>query len=169
MKLTYKNGTEIYSEIGDNIVGVIEYGIAGKGFYQNPLKKISVTRHEIETHSVNWKPYIKKQLWRLKNHEKVKVLVEIEPLAITTKNFKDDVSKEIETMLVLLRNVYDAIEMNHLTDSKMVVNYVDTGNIDFKKSLGKRIFGYLQAKDQTFRNKVIKRQNRWRRKQKSNQ
>lgn len=87
----------------------------------------------------------------------------------TTINFKEDTGKEIETMLGLLRQVYDAFEMNHLTDSKMVVDYVDTGNIDFKKSLGKRIFGYLQAKDQTFRNKVIKRQNRWRRKQKSNQ
>ncbi len=87
----------------------------------------------------------------------------------TTINFKEDTGKEIETMLGLLRQVYDAFEMNHLTDFKMVENYVGTGNVDFKRSLGSRIFGYLQAKDQIFRNKVIKRQNWWRRKQKLNQ
>lgn len=78
-----------------------------------------------------------------------------------TSNFKKNTDKEIETMLGLLREVYDVIEMNHLTDFKMVENYVGTGNVDFKRSLGNRIFGYLQSKDQTFRDTVIKRQNRF--------
>lgn len=83
-----------------------------------------------------------------------------------TNNFKKDKDREIETMLGLLREVYDVIEMNHLTDFKMVENYIGTGNLDFKRSLGSKIFGYLQSKDQAFRDKVIKRQNRWIRKNK---
>lgn len=74
-----------------------------------------------------------------------------------TNNFKKDKDKEIETMLGLLREVYDFIEMRHLTDTKLLPVH-DNG---FKKSLSGRIFGYLQSKDQTFRDKVIKRQNKW--------
>ena len=76
------------------------------------------------------------------------------------KNMK----KENEKMKELLRGVYDVIEMSHLTDFKMVQYYV--GNLYFKRSLGDRIFGFLQSKDQTFRDKVIKRQNKWRKKNK---
>jgi phage terminase large subunit GpA-like protein len=68
--------------------------------------------------------------------------------------------KEIDKMLLLLRRVYNVIEMNHLNDHKMVGYYV--GGIDFPKKLGDDIFNYLQAKDQTFRSITIKRQKRWR-------
>ncbi len=78
-----------------------------------------------------------------------------------TNNFSKDTDKEIETMFELLRNVYDWLEMSHLNDHKAIMTYC--GKAQFKRSLGERIFGYLQAKDQTFRDTVIKRQNRWRR------
>ncbi len=78
-----------------------------------------------------------------------------------TNNFKKDTDKEIETMMGLLRQVYDIVEMSHLTDHKMTRNYCNSFSMD--RSLAERIFGYLQAKDQTFRDTVIKRQNRWRR------
>lgn len=74
-----------------------------------------------------------------------------------TNNFKKDKDKEIETMLGLLREVYDFIEMSHLNDHKMIPFYSN----GFKRNLGNRIFGYLQAKNQTFRDTVIKRQNRF--------
>jgi len=49
--------------------------------------------------------------------------------------------------------------MSHLNDHKMISHYCQ--GVHFPRSLAERIFGYLQAKDQTFRDKVIKRQNRW--------
>lgn len=79
-----------------------------------------------------------------------------------TSNFKKDKGKEIETMLAMLREVYDFIEMSHLNDHNMILTYKN----GFKRHLGNRIFGYLQSKDQTFRDTVIKRQNRWIRKHK---
>jgi len=89
-----------------------------------------------------------------------------------TNNFKKDKDKEIEKMLGLLREVYDVIEMAHLNDHTMVTslfavnNKGEKYNTGFTKSLAHRIFGYLQSKDQTFRDTVIKRQNRWTRRNK---
>ncbi len=80
-----------------------------------------------------------------------------------TANFKKDKDKEIETMLGLLREVYDVVEMSHLNDHKMIPWYCSQFNI--KRTLVERIFGYLQSKDQTFRDTFIKRQNRFRRRE----
>lgn len=156
MKLTYKSGTVKKTEIGADIGSSIESNL-----YINKLKKISVTREEIETSELNWGPYIKKQILQL-SHDRVSPIIEIEPIKGTTVNFKVDTQKEISTMLGLLRNVYDVIEMNHLTHHQMTSDYLLTGELDFPQSLGKRLFGYLQSKDQLFRDTVIRRQNKWR-------
>ncbi|MCK5609261.1 hypothetical protein KAR91_45725 [Candidatus Pacearchaeota archaeon] len=79
-----------------------------------------------------------------------------------TKNFKNVVSKEIETMLQLLRELYDVVEMTHLTDNTMISNHVFKHKLEMTKSLSSRLFGYLQSKDQKFRDTVIRRQNKWR-------
>ena len=76
-----------------------------------------------------------------------------------TTNFRKDTNAEIETMFGLLRQVYDIVEMSHLTDHKMTSMYCKSFRM--QRSLAERIYGYLQAKDQTFRDKVIKRQNRF--------
>ena len=72
--------------------------------------------------------------------------------------------KQIKKVNSLLRRVYDVIELNHLRDKKLSSYY--TGRIFFKKSLGEDIFNYLQSKDQEFKDIVIKRQKRYREKQK---
>jgi len=69
--------------------------------------------------------------------------------------------KEREKMFLLLRRVYDVIEMSHLTDNKLVKHYVR--EIKFPRKLGDDIFNYLQSKDQKFKDIVIKRQQRYRR------
>lgn len=84
-----------------------------------------------------------------------------------TDNFpksSEKIDKEIEKMMSLLRRVYDVIEMSHLNDHKMIDVYC--ANIKFPRQLGDDIFGYLQSKDQTFRDTVIKRQVKWRNKNK---
>lgn len=81
-----------------------------------------------------------------------------------TINFRKDHSNEINKMMELLRRTYDIIEMSHLTDGKMVSNYIS--QFRFPRSLGSDIFNYLQAKDSFFRKFVIQRQKRYRAKQK---
>lgn len=78
-----------------------------------------------------------------------------------TVNFRNDTNYEINKMMELLRRVYNVIEMNHLTDSKLVNYYVSS--IKFPKSLGREIFNYLSVKDQIFYDVFIKRQKRYRR------
>jgi len=172
MELTYESNFKVHKPIGYEILGVVEYGIGASSEYPDgayiyhKIKKISVTREEIETSKLNWGPYIERQLLRL-SHDKVSPKVEIEPIKGTTVNFKADTDKEIETMLGLLREVYDVVEMGHLTDNKLspylggppkILNC----DLRFKKSLANRIFGYLQSKDKIFRDIAFKRQNKWR-------
>lgn len=56
---------------------------------------------------------------------------------------------------LLLRRVYNIIEMSHLNDHKLQEYYSD--NFKFPRKLGEDIFNYLQSKDETFKNIVIKR------------
>jgi len=81
------------------------------------------------------------------------------------KNPKN-ITRDINYMMELLRRVYDVVEMCHLTDYKLSINYVK--EINFPRCLGEDIFNYLSAKDQTFRDTVIKRQNRFRKRLKNN-
>ena len=74
------------------------------------------------------------------------------------------INKEIDKMFLLLRRVYNTIEMNHLTDHKLSTVYYPISGVS--KQLGEDIFNYLQSKDQDFRNIVIKRQKRYRHYQK---
>jgi len=76
---------------------------------------------------------------------------------------KSKISNEIKANL-LLRRVYNVIEMSHLNDLKLSEYYSD--DIKFPKRLGNDIFNYLQAKDETFRKIVISRQKRYRKKMK---
>jgi len=69
--------------------------------------------------------------------------------------------REISKALLLLRRVYNVIEMSHLTDHKMIKHYC--GSIDFPRILGDDIFNFLQSKSQTFRDTTIERQKRFRR------
>lgn len=80
------------------------------------------------------------------------------------KNPKN-IERDINYMMELLRRVYNAVEMCHLTDYKLSVNYVK--DINFPRGLGDDIFNYLKAKDQTFIDTVIKRQNRFRKRMKN--
>ena len=73
---------------------------------------------------------------------------------------KETRDKEIEKMLLLLRRVYDVIEMSHLTDHKCIENYC--ADIRFPRTLGANIFNYLSSKDTFFRETTIKRQKRYR-------
>lgn len=91
-----------------------------------------------------------------------------------TKYFTQDfTNKSVESvkMMELLRRVYDIIEIPHLTDN-ISKDMCDTGiavqrfykkEIPFPRALGDHIFNYLQSKDQLFRDIVIKRQKRYRR------
>jgi hypothetical protein len=69
--------------------------------------------------------------------------------------------KEYQKALLLLRRVYNCIEMEHLNSDQ------EEYDIYFPKSLGQDIFNYLSAKSQTFRETAIKRQKRFRRRQKA--
>jgi hypothetical protein len=68
--------------------------------------------------------------------------------------------QEAIRMMELLRRVYELVEMDHLNNSD------GEFNIKFPKNLSNHIFNYLQSKDQNFRNIVIRRQKRFRRRQK---
>jgi hypothetical protein len=76
---------------------------------------------------------------------------------------KDD--KEIGKMILLLRRVYNVIEMEHLNHHKLDTLY-DSNKFAFPKSLGEDIFNYLQSRSETFRRTAIKRQKRYRNRQK---
>lgn len=83
-----------------------------------------------------------------------------------TDEFKNkDHLKESKKMMELLRRTYDAIEECHLNDHKCVTNYV--GMIRFPRQLGDDIFNYLSGNDQTFREIVIRRQKRYRKRMKA--
>ena len=86
---------------------------------------------------------------------------------IVTENFTTDEYKEISKMFSLLRRTYDLIEMSHLTDGKLIPTYCK--DVKFPRRLGEDIFNYLQSKDQFFRDTIIKRQKRYRRKHKNKQ
>ena len=69
------------------------------------------------------------------------------------------INREIKKMMLLLRRVYNVIEMQHLNDYKLYPYY---NNIDrFPKSLGNDIYNYLKARDQDFIDIVLARQNRY--------
>lgn len=86
-----------------------------------------------------------------------------------TKNYTFHPS-EAKRMMELLRRVYEVIEMDHL-------HHIDVNKFssyrpgkyyaEFPVGLGVHIFNYLQAKDQNFRDIVIRRQKRYRRRQKN--
>lgn len=68
--------------------------------------------------------------------------------------------KLLNKSLELLRRVYNDIEMHHLTDAKCVPCYVDL--VKFHKRLGTDIFNFLQSQDEVFRQTTMRRQRRWR-------
>jgi len=75
------------------------------------------------------------------------------------------INREIKKMMLLLRRVYNVIEMQHLNDYKLYPYY---NNIDrFPKSLGNDIYNYLKARDQDFIDIVVARQNRFRKRMKN--
>lgn len=65
---------------------------------------------------------------------------------------------------LLLRRVYNLIEMSHLNDLSVDDYYKE--EIRFPKNLGKDIFNFLQSKDEDFRRIVITRQKRYRKRMK---
>ena len=69
---------------------------------------------------------------------------------------------QIKKVNLLLRRIYNIIEMSHLNDHKMVHYYCT--KFHFPRKLGDDIFNYLQSKDEYFKNIVIKRQKRYRKK-----
>ena len=77
-----------------------------------------------------------------------------------TETFSTDLEKEVSQLFLILRRVYDEIEMSHLNDNKLSPTYVTP--INFGRKLGEDIFNYLSAKDQFFRDVVIKRQKKFR-------
>lgn len=62
---------------------------------------------------------------------------------------------------LLLRRVYNVIEMSHLNDHKLNACY-RSDEIEFPKKLGEDIFNYLQSKSEMFKEIVLKRQKRYR-------
>lgn len=80
-----------------------------------------------------------------------------------TNNYTYSVKEQAHAM-ELLRRVYDLIEMSHLNDGKLNATYCKP--VDFPRGLGDHIFNYLQSKDQIFRDIVIQRQKRFRKRNK---
>lgn len=86
-----------------------------------------------------------------------------------TVNFTN-LPRESAKMMELLRRVYEIIEMDHLNNQsrhKLSSNRGRAYPIAFSAPLGDDIFNYLQAKDQNFRDIVIKRQKRYRKRTKN--
>ncbi len=78
--------------------------------------------------------------------------------------------QEAVKMMELLRRVYEVIEMDQIRHEgyrKLDKKGLKDGKypIEFPKVLGDHIFNYLQVKDQLFRDIVIRRQKRYRRRQ----
>lgn len=69
------------------------------------------------------------------------------------------IEREIKKMMLLLRRVYNVIEMQHLNNRKLTPYYSELTN--FPKSLGDDIYDLLKARDQDFIDIVIARQNRY--------
>ena len=72
-------------------------------------------------------------------------------------------TRRLKRANILLRRVYNVVEMQHLTNMKLAGNYHDL--TDFTHSLGEAIFNHLQN-DKDFQRFVIKRQKRFRNKEK---
>ena len=86
---------------------------------------------------------------------------------MVTKTFpksEDKVFKEVDKMMALLRRVYDLIEESHLNEHKLLPVYCE--DIRFPRQLGEDIFNYLSGKDEEFRKIFIKRQKRYRKRNK---
>ncbi len=83
-----------------------------------------------------------------------------------TSDFRD-ADKECSVTFGLLRRVYDIIEMSHLNDGKLIPIYCQ--KFEFPRKLGDDIFNLLSSKDQFFRDTTIKRQKRFRNKQKKDE
>ena len=83
-----------------------------------------------------------------------------EPFTNNYKNYDSD--SECKKAYSLLRRVYNKIELSHLTDHKLVPDYIEP--IKFPRSLGEDIFNLLQSKDNIFRQFTIRRQKNYRRK-----
>lgn len=64
---------------------------------------------------------------------------------------------------LLLRRVYDLIEMSHLTDMKLIPTYCQ--DVKFPRQLGDEVFNHLTS-DPDFQAIVMKRQQRFRRRAK---
>lgn len=82
---------------------------------------------------------------------------------ISKREFKT--FKDYDKAKLLLYRVYKVIEMDHLNDIKLLKYY---DSIDyFPKRLGKDIFNFLQTRDENFQEVVIKRQKRYRTRQRN--
>lgn len=87
------------------------------------------------------------------------------PLFRSLERSYEEQNKLLQKSLALLRRVYNDIEMCHLNDNTLSSWYVD--KIRFHKQLGDDIFNLLQSKDEFFRKTTIRRQKRWRRREKA--
>jgi len=87
---------------------------------------------------------------------------------IVVSDYKiQNLEKQLKKTNELLRRVYNDIEMVHLNDHKCIDTYVTP--ILFRRQLGEDIFNWLQSHDEEFKSIVIKRQKRWRVRQKRNE
>jgi hypothetical protein len=84
----------------------------------------------------------------------------------------DKTNKNYEKAKLLLYRVYKLIEMDHLNDYEHVLSpgYDESdkyysNKIKFSRNLGEDIFNFLQNIDETFQKVVIKRQKRYRNRQ----
>lgn len=108
--------------------------------------------------------------WKIKKHNEIRCIIEDCIGYYETNNIAVEkilkimikLKKQNEKANGLLRRFYNIIEMNHLNDHKLITKYCDS--FDVTRQLGEDVFNYLQSKDEIFREIVIKRQKKYRKK-----
>lgn len=121
------------------------------------------TFNSIDVHVISTDSKMEHYLLNKIKERPVRVTIETTDDEPKRKQFTDSFThnrKESAKMMDLLRRVYDVIEQSHLNDDKLIKNYCD--KFEFSRALGEDIFNFLSAKDQIFRDVVIKRQKRYR-------